>query len=122
MKNPPVEWDAEGDVKGRPLDPHELKAARQKDIQYLWDRKLYEYATEVEAPARTGRNTVGLKWIDTNKGSAEAPRYRTRLVCTEEVRHQGAEPIFSAFTALGNSASFTLCCVKKTFYASKTPS
>ena len=38
---------------------------------------------------------VGLKWIDTNKGSAEAPRYRSRLVCTE-VRHEGVEPIFSA--------------------------
>ena len=38
---------------------------------------------------------VGPKWIDTNKGSAEAPRYRSRLVCTE-VRHKGVEPIFSA--------------------------
>ena len=33
--------------------------------------------------------------IDTNKGSAEAPRYRSRLVCTE-VRHEGVQPIFSA--------------------------
>ena len=38
---------------------------------------------------------VGFKWIDTNKGSAEAPRYRSRLVCPE-VRHKGVEPIFSA--------------------------
>ena len=45
--------------------------------------------------ARTGRNPVGLKWIDTNKGSAKAPRFRSRLVCTE-VRHKGLEPIFSA--------------------------
>ena len=29
------------------------------------------------------------------KGSAEAPRYRSRLVCTQ-VRHKGVEPIFSA--------------------------
>ena len=39
-------------------------------------------------------NPVGLKWIDTNKGSTEAPRYPSRLVCTE-VRHKGVEPIFS---------------------------
>ena len=56
---------------------------------------VYEYSTEAQARARTGRNPVGLKWIDTNKGSAEAPRYRSRLVCTE-VRHEGVEPIFSA--------------------------
>ena len=42
-----------------------------------------------------GRNPIGLKWIDTNKGSAEAPRYRSRLVCTE-ARHKRVEPIFSA--------------------------
>ena len=54
--------------------------------------EVYEYSTKAEARARKGRNPVGLKWIDTNKGSAEAPRYRSRLVCTE-VRHEGVEPI-----------------------------
>ena len=87
-----------------PLDPHEVKTARQKEMQYLWDREVYEYATEGEARARTGRNPVRLKWIDTNKGSAEAPRHRTCLVCTE-VRHEGVEPFFSA------TPPFTLCCV-----------
>ena len=91
----PEEWEAEDDVKGGPLDPREVKAARQKEIQYLWDMEVYEYSTEAESRARTGRSPVGLKWIDTNKGSADAPRYRSRLVCTE-VRHKGVEPIFSA--------------------------
>ena len=94
-ETPPEEWEAEDDVKGGPLDPREVKAPRQKEIQYLWDMEVYEYSTEAEARARTGRNPVGLKWIDTNKGSAEAPRYRSRLMCTE-VRHKGVEPIFSA--------------------------
>ena len=89
------EWEAEDDVKGGPLDPREVKIAREKEIKYLWDMEVYEYSTEAEARARTGRNPVGLKWIDTNQGSAEAPRYRSRLVCTE-VRHKGVEPIFSA--------------------------
>ena len=89
------EWEAEDDVTGGPLDPHEVKNAREKEIKYLWDVKVYEYSTEAEARARTGRKPVGLKWIDTNKGSAEAPLYRSRLVCTE-VRHEGVEPVFSA--------------------------
>ena len=57
--------------------------------------EVHEYSTDAEARARIGRKPVGLKWIVTNKGSAEAPRYRPRLVCTE-VRHKGVEPIFSA--------------------------
>ena len=89
------EWEAEDDVEGGSLDPHEVKTARQKEIQCVWDREVYEYSTEAESRPRTGRNPVGLKWIDTNKGSAEAPRFRSRLVCTE-VRQKGVEPIFSA--------------------------
>ena len=73
-----------------------------------WDMEVYDYSSEAEAWARTGRNPVGLKWIDTNKGSAEAPRYRLRLVCTE-VRHKGAEPIFSATPPL--EALRVLLCV-----------
>ena len=92
---PPEKWEAEDDVKGGSSDPREVKAARRKEIHYLWDMEVYEYSTEAKSRARTGRNPVGLKWMDTDKGSAEAPRYRSRLVCTE-VRLKGVEPIFSA--------------------------
>ena len=90
-----VEWEAEDDVKGGPLDPHGVKIASQKKLRYLWDRNVHEYATVAEARAQTGRNTVGLKWTDTNKNSTEFPRHRSRLVCTE-VRHKGVEQVFSA--------------------------
>ena len=63
-----------------PLDPHEVKNACEKEIKNLWYMEVYEHFTEAVARARTGCNPVGLKWIDTNKGSAEAPRYRSRLV------------------------------------------
>ena len=89
------EWEAEDDVKGDHWIHARSKLLRQQEVQYLWDREVYEYATEAEARARTGRNRVAHKWIDTNKGSTEVPRYRSRLVCTEE-RHKGVEPIFSA--------------------------
>ena len=113
-EEPTEEWEAEDDVKGGPLDPHEVKAARQKEIQYLWDMKVYEYSTEAESRARTGRKPVGLKWIDTNKGSAEAPRYRSRLVCTE-VRHKGVEPIFSATLRWKLYESYSVLRARKTF-------
>ena len=49
--------------------------------------------------APTGQKPVGLKWIDTNEGSAEAPRNRSRVVFTE-VRHKRVQPIFSAIPPL----------------------
>ena len=72
MRNRLRKWEVEDDVKGGPLDLREVKTAREKEIEYLWDMEVYEYSTEAEARARTGCNPVGLKWIDTNKGSAEA--------------------------------------------------
>ena len=108
-EEPPEEWETEDDVKGKPLDPREVKTACQKEIQYLRDMEVCEYSTEAEARVRTGRNPVGLKWIDTNKGSAEAPRYRSRLVCTE-VRHKVVEPIISATPPLETLR--VLLCVK----------
>ena len=105
-EEPPEECEAEDDVKGGPLDPREVKNASDKDINYTWDMEVYEYSTEVEARARTGRNPVGLKWIETNTGRAEAPRYRSRLVCTE-VRHKRGRADLLGNTSAGNSASPT---------------
>ena len=53
-------------------DPHEVKNAREKETKYLRDMEVYECPTEAEARVRTGRNPVGFKWIDTNKGSADS--------------------------------------------------
>ena len=91
------------------MDPREVKTARQKEIQYLWDMEVYEYSTEAESRTQTGRNPIGLEWIDTNTGSAEAPRYRSRLVCTE-ARNKGVEPIFSATPPL-ETLRVLLCVV-----------
>ena len=88
------EWEAKDHVKGRHWTHMRSNMPVRRNEVFV-DMKVYEYSTETEARARTERNPVGLKWIDTNKGSAEAPRYRSRLLCTE-VRHKGVEPIFSA--------------------------
>ena len=88
-----VEWEAEDDVKGCLCTSHEVKIARHKEIQYLWDRNVCKYAPGAEARAQTGRNPVDLKWIDTNKSTTVCPRHRSRLVCTE-VHHKGVEQVF----------------------------
>ena len=89
MKNPKWVCEAEDDVKEGPLDPHEVTTARQKKIHYVWHR-VYEYATDAESRARAGPQVDRYQ-----PRCAEAPRHRSRLVCTK-VRHKGVEPIFSA--------------------------
>ena len=114
------EWEAEDDVKGGPLDPREAKNACEKEVKYLWDMEVHEYSTEAEARARTGRKPVGLKWIDTNRGRAEAPRYRSRLVCTEE-RHKGVEPIFSATPPLETLRVLLIVACQEDVFRVKDP-
>ena len=76
--------------------------------------------TEAEARARTGHKQVGRKWIDTNKGSAEAPRYRSRLVCTE-VRHKGVEPIVSATLPLETLRVLLIVACQEDFFRVEDP-
>ena len=97
--------------KGWPLDPREVKPVREKEINYLWDMEVHEYSTEAEARARTGRKQVGLKLIDTIKGSAEAPRYRSRLFCTEVRRKGRSRTDLFGNTSVANSASPDQCCL-----------
>ena len=84
------EWEAEDDVKGGPLDPRKVKNSREKESTCGTWRCM-----STPLKRKHGREQDADQWIATNKSSAEAPRYRSRLVCTE-VRHEGVEPTFSA--------------------------
>ena len=109
------EWEAEDDVKGGPLDPHEVKNAREKEIKYLWDMEVYEFSTEAEARARTGRKPVGLKWIDTNKHNTKTPRYRSRLVCTCQEEVFKVEDLFLITNADVSRAHFYADAVRDVY-------
>ena len=92
---PVGEWAAFDDLKGQQLDPDMVRAARAEEMKFLWDREVYEVVPVSECVETTGRRPLGLKWIDTNKGTQEAPKYRSRLVATE-VRPKDKDPTFSA--------------------------
>ena len=79
MKNP--EWSGKRvSVRRGPVDPHdEVKTALGVRVRH-------------QCGARAESNPVDFKWINTNKGGAEAPRYHSCLMCTE-VRCRGVEPI-----------------------------
>merc|ERR1711940_256262 len=56
---------------------------------------MYSYASIDERRNKTGRNPIGTKWVDTNKGDDANPKYRSRLVATE-VRKPWSEKWFAA--------------------------
>ena len=57
-EEPPAEWEAEDDVKGGPLDPREVKNAREKEIKYLWDMEVRIF----HRSAGTGANRTQSSW------------------------------------------------------------
>ena len=87
---PPEEWEAEDDDHWTHVRSKLLVKRKHSIVGHGGIRVFHRNRIK-----GTGRNPVDLKWIDTNKGSAEAPRYRPRMVCTA-VRHKVVEPIFSA--------------------------
>ena len=88
-------WTASDDVKGGSLPAHLVHAARVRELEYLRLRQVYEYSTTREALRLTGKQPLGLRWIDTNKGGRTNMNIRARLVATE-VRRRGVESIFCA--------------------------
>jgi len=72
-------WD---DVTGEILDPKEVIKARLKEVTYIRQKDVYKKITRREA-LRRGIKIVGTRWIDVNKGDAENPNHRSRLVAKE---------------------------------------
>ena len=44
---------------------------------------------------KTGRNPIGVKWVDVNKGDERRPEYRSRLVA-KEVKRDKREDSFAS--------------------------
>ncbi|CAK0821340.1 unnamed protein product, partial [Prorocentrum cordatum] len=57
--------------------------ARTVEREWVKKQELIEIVPRSQAFAETGRPPIPLKWVDTNKGDAERPNYRSRLVVKE---------------------------------------
>ena len=121
-EEPKVQWGGGGRCQGwgGPLDPHEVQTVRPKEIQYLRDREVYEYATETEARARAGRNPVGLKLIDFNKGRAEV--YDTaRIWCVRRCAIKGSNRSSQQHSPWKLHEFYTVLRVRKRFFRVEDP-
>ena len=109
-EQPPEEREAEDDVKGGPLDPHEAKNAREKEeVKYLWDMKLYEYSLK----RKHGREQDATQLAPSGSiPTKEAPKPTLPFAsgvygCVP----QRSRADLVGNTSAGNSASPTQCCV-----------
>ena len=85
-------WD---DVSGAQLDPKAVKEARKAEVEYIHKMNLYTKVTMAECRKQTGKAPISVRWIDVNKGDAERPNYRSRLVAREINTHKRGD-LFAA--------------------------
>ena len=79
---------------GQILDERLVKKARRLEMVYLGTKIVYTKMPIDEALTRTGRQPIGVRWVDINKGDDEVPNYRSRLVA-KDFRRKGEETIFA---------------------------
>lgn len=72
------------DVRGSILDPERVKQARREEIDWCCGMGVWELVPRAEMEAE-GARPVSLRWVDTDKGDASRPNYRSRL-CVREIK------------------------------------
>ena len=79
-------WDTEeyADQRtGEPLDPAMARAARMEEIAYMKKIGLFDEVPLEECWEKTGKAPTSTKWVDVNKGTADRPEIRCRLVARD---------------------------------------
>ena len=73
---------AKDDVTGTELVPKLVQSARDEEIAYFMKRGVYDVVPRGHEWT-TGGKVIGTRWVDTNKGDADVPDCRSRLVGRE---------------------------------------
>ena len=66
------------DVSGQPPDRNLVRATRIEEIVEFKQHTVYTKAPSSECIRVTGKNPIGSKWIDVNKGDSASANYRSR--------------------------------------------
>ena len=86
-------WDMEDEEifdsrSGEILEQELVQMARKEELDFMEKFGVYEDATIEECFAETGRAAVGMERVDVNKGTAENPNIRSRLVAMDSNRKE----------------------------------
>ncbi len=82
-------------MTGLPLQNSLVESARQEEMRELEKHRVYEVVSVKECQRVTGKNPIGVKWVDINKGDEKNPEYRSRLVA-QEINTDKREDLFAA--------------------------
>jgi hypothetical protein len=89
------EWLYDGtfydDMSGDYLPKELVVAARRLEMDFFWQKNVYDKVPIAEAWDRTGKAPIPVKWVDTNKGDSQNPEVRSRLVAKEFNRYKDNE-------------------------------
>ena len=88
-------WD---DVRGGYLDPELVRQAREEEMRYVREAPVYRKVDRREAVAARAP-IIKVRWVDTNKGTEDAPEVRSRLVAMELKSRTGDMNPFDMFSA-----------------------
>eukprot|EP00435_Cladocopium_sp_Y103_P027163 s2252_g6.t1 len=92
------------EVSGKALETSRVNAARAEELDFARRYDVWTLAPTKECWEFTGKAAIGCRWIDIDKGDADKPKYRSRLVV--EVRMSGTEAVFCGYTTIGISQIF----------------
>ena len=84
-------WD---DVTGAALDAQEVRRAREDEMEFIRNMRVYDKVPRSWA-WRAGKRVIGVRWIDINKGDSINPKYRSRMVA-KEYKDSIAHEMFAA--------------------------
>ena len=93
------------DVTGEPLDPQLIRQARQEEMNGFKEQEVYIRVPRSQWKADEKGIKVGVRWVDTNKGTKDCAQMRGRLVA-QEFASKDKEGLFAAIPPL--SAARTL--------------
>ena len=108
-EEPQLEWEAEDDVKGGPLNPREAKNAREKEIKYLWDVEVYENSS-----GSTGVNRTQPSWPQMGRYQ-QRKRRRPTLPCASGVNRSSRQHLLCKLFGF-----FSVWRVRKTCFELRT--
>ena len=73
-------WD---DLSGKRLKPELVKKARAEEMAEFRKHGVYVKVPVKMCWEETGKEPIGVRWVDINKADDEEPDYRSRLVAQE---------------------------------------
>ena len=86
-------------LSGERLDSELVRKARAEEMKEFAKYGVYKKVPISDCYAQTGKEPIGVRWVDVNKGDHVTPEYRSRLVA-QEIKRDNRLDLFAAMPPL----------------------